>query len=119
MPTRTCRVRLVVDKETEQKLFELGDIFAKCWNEVNYLRRQQFFNEVGVDFDSTEKLIYEKYKHVLKVNAQQVARKNAEAWKAVFKNLKLKKEGKLPSFIFQNHQDTRRIEKRTKDNRFY
>ena len=39
--TRTCRVRLAVDKETEAKLFELGDVFAKCWNEVNYFRRQR------------------------------------------------------------------------------
>lgn len=99
MLIRTCRVKLAVDKETEKKLFELGDIFAKCWNEVNYLRRQQFFNEVKVDFATTEKLIYEKYKSILKVNAQQVARKNAEAWRSFFKNLKLKKEGKLPSFI--------------------
>ncbi len=53
MLIRTCRVRLIVDNETEKKLFELGDIFAKCWNEVNYLRRQQFFNEVGVDFKTT------------------------------------------------------------------
>jgi len=97
--TRTCKVRLAVDEETERKLFRLGDIFAKCWNEVNYLRRQQFFNEVGVDFRLTEKIVYYKYKSVLKVNAQQVARKNTEAWKSFFKNLKLKKEGKLPSFI--------------------
>ena len=97
--TRTCRVRLAVDKETEAKLFELGDVFAKCWNEVNYLRRQQFFNEVGVDFATTEKMIYDKYKKILKVNAQQVSRKNTEAWKSFFKLLKLKKIGKLPSFI--------------------
>ena len=99
MLIRTCRVELIVDEETEQKLFELGDAFAKCWNEVNYLRRQQFFNGVGVDFATTERMIYEKYKQVLKVNAQQVARKNAEAWRSFFKNLKLKKEGKLLSFI--------------------
>ncbi len=94
MLTRTCRVRLAVEKETETKLFKLGDVFAKCWNEVNYLRRQQFFNKVGVDFATTERMIYEKYKNVLKVNAQQVARKNAEAWKSFFKLLKLKKENK-------------------------
>ncbi len=97
--TRTCRVRLVIDEGTEKKLFELGDVFAKCWNEVNYLRRQQFFNKVGVDFATTERMIYEKYKKILKVNTQQVSRKNTEAWKSFFKNLKLKKIGKLPSFI--------------------
>ncbi len=62
--TKTCRVRLVVDKETENKLFELGDVFARCWNEINYLSRRQFFNEVRVDFATTEKMIYEKYKNV-------------------------------------------------------
>ena len=44
-------------------------------------------------------MIYEKYKHILKVNAQQVSRKNTEAWKSFFKLLKLKKENKLPCFI--------------------
>ena len=43
-------------------------------------------------------MIYEKYKDILKVNAQQVARKNAEAWRSSFKSLKLKKEG-LALFI--------------------
>lgn len=67
--------------------------------QVNYLRRQQFSNEVRLDFRTTKKLVYEKYKQVLKVNAQQVARKNAEAWRLFFSLLKLKKKGKLPSFI--------------------
>jgi len=40
--------------------------------------------------------LYEKYKHVLKVNAHQVARKNAEAWRSFFSLVKEKKEGKLP-----------------------
>jgi putative transposase len=40
---------------------------------------QQFKEGRRVDFARTEKEVYEKYKRVLKVNAQQVARKNAEA----------------------------------------
>ncbi len=107
-----------MDEETERKLFELGDIFAKCWNEVNYLRRQQFFNEVGVDFATTEKLIYEKYKHVLKVNAQQVARKNAEAWRSFFSLLKLKKKGKLPSFMVPRPPRYRNREKGIRCDRY-
>jgi len=35
-------VKLVVDKEKHEKLRELGVITAKCWNEVNWLRMQQF-----------------------------------------------------------------------------
>ena len=114
MLTRTCKVRLIVDKEDEEKLFELGDVFAKCWNEVNYLRRQQFFNEVGVDFATTEKMIYEKYKDILKVNAQQVARKNAEAWRSFFKSLKLKKEGSLAPFIIPKPPGYRKDRKKGK-----
>jgi len=104
----------VPDPEVEKRLFELGDAFAKCWNEVNYLRRRQFFEGVGVNFSITEKLVYEKYKRVLKVNAQQVARKNAEAWRSLFKNLRLKKEGKLPPFIIPQPPGYRKDRKKNK-----
>jgi len=39
---RTNVVKLAVDEETHEKLRELGIITAKCWNEVNWLRMQQF-----------------------------------------------------------------------------
>jgi len=92
-------VKLVVDKETNEKLKELGIITAKCWNEVNWLRMQQFKKGERVDFTKTEKEVYEKYKHVLKVNAQQVARKNAEDWRSFFSLIEEKKEGKLPKWF--------------------
>jgi putative transposase len=81
---RTNVVKLVVDEETREKLKELGVITAKCWNEVNWLRMQQFKKGEKVDFAKSEKEVYEKYKGVLKVNAQQVARKNAESWRSFF-----------------------------------
>ena len=96
---RTNVVKLVMDKETREKLKELGMVTAKCWNEVNWLRMQQFKEGRRVDFARTEKEVYEKYKHVLKVNAQQVARKNAEAWRDFFSLVKEKKEGKLPKWF--------------------
>ncbi|MCC6021460.1 MAG: hypothetical protein LM577_08880 [Thermoproteaceae archaeon] len=34
-------VKLVVDRETHEKLKELGMATAKCWNEANWLRMQQ------------------------------------------------------------------------------
>jgi len=92
-------VKLVVDREVHEKLKELGIITAKCWNEVNWLRMQQFKKGEKVDFAKTEKEVYEKYKQVLKVNAQQVARKNAEAWKTFFTQIGEKKEGKLPKWF--------------------
>ncbi len=52
-----------------------------------------------VDFARTEKVVYDKYKHVLKVNAQQVARKNAEDWRSFFSLIKERREGKLPRWF--------------------
>jgi putative transposase len=60
---------------------------------------QQFKRGERVDFAETEKEVYEKYKHVLKVNAQQVARKNAEDWRSFFSLIKEKREGKLPKWF--------------------
>jgi putative transposase len=60
---------------------------------------QQYKNGERVDFAASEKKVYEKYKHVLKVNAQQVARKNAEDWRSFFSLIKEKKEGKLPKWF--------------------
>jgi putative transposase len=60
---------------------------------------QQFKKGERIDFVKTEKEVYEKYKHVLKVNAQQVARKNAEGWRGFFSLIKEKREGKLPKWF--------------------
>ena len=89
-------VKLVVDKETDKELKELGIAIAKCWNEVNWLRMQQYKRGERIDFAKTEKGVYEKYKHVLKTSAQQVARKNSEAWRAFFTLSRKKKERELP-----------------------
>jgi putative transposase len=96
---RTNVVKLIVDKDAHGLLKELGVATAKCWNEMNWLRMQQYKNCERVDFAASEKKVYEKYKHVLKVNAQQVARKNAESWRSFFSLIKEKKEGKLPNWF--------------------
>lgn len=96
---RTNVVKLVVDKNIHEKLKELAIMTAKCWDEANWLRMQQFKKGERIDFIKTEKEVYEKYKHVLKVNAQQVARKNAEIWRSFFSLIKEKKEGKLPKWF--------------------
>ena len=76
---RTNAVKLIVDKEGHEKLKELGITTPKCWDEVNWLKTQQFKEGRRADFAKTEKEVYGRYKRVLKLNAQQVARKNAEA----------------------------------------
>jgi putative transposase len=96
---RTNVVKLVVAKDAHERLVELATHTAKCWNEVNWLRMRQFKEGKRVDFAETEKAVYKKYKGVLKVNAQQVARKNAEAWRSFFSLIKEKREGKLPKWI--------------------
>ncbi|CDF81348.1 transposase [Sulfolobus monocaudavirus SMV1] len=96
---RTNIVKLIVDKKTHEKLKELAIVTAKCWNEVNWLRMQQFKKGERVDFSKTEKDVYEKYKQILKVNTQQVARKNAEDWRSFFSLIEEKKEGKLPRWF--------------------
>lgn len=45
---RTNVVKLVVDKETHEKLRDLAVVTAKCWNEVNWLRMQQFKRGKGL-----------------------------------------------------------------------
>jgi putative transposase len=96
---RTNVVKLVVDKDMHRRLKDLAIAAAKCWNEVNWLRMQQFKRGDRVNFNETEKEVYRKYKHMLKVNAQQVARKNAENWRSFFSLIKDKKEGKLPKWF--------------------
>ena len=85
---RTNVVKLILDKDAHGRLKELGIVTAKCWNEINWLRMQQYKNGERVDFTRSEKKVYEKYKHVIKVNAQQVARKNAEDWRSFFSLIK-------------------------------
>ena len=96
---RTNVVRLLPNGFQERKLRRLANISAKLFNELNYERRQQFFQQQRVDFKGTWDKYYEKYKNVLGVNAQAVLQKNNEAWNSFFSLLRLKKENKLPPFM--------------------
>jgi len=98
---RTNVVRLLPNGAQERRLRRLADACARLWNELNYERRQQFFNHQRVDFRGTWSKYYEKYKNVLGVNAQAVMQKNNEAWSSFFSLLKLRSEGELPPFM--NH----------------
>jgi len=98
---RTNVVRLLPNGYQERRLRRLANISAKLFNELNYERRQQFFNHQRVDFRGTWSKYYEKYKGILGVNAQAVLQKNNEAWNAFFSLLNMKREGKLPPYM--NH----------------
>jgi putative transposase len=100
---RTNVVRLLPNGFQERKLRRLADISAKLYNEINYERRHQFFQQQQqhhVDFEGTWSKYYEKYKCKLgSANTQAVMQKNNEAWSSFFSLLKLKKEGRLPPHI--------------------
>jgi len=98
---RTNVVRLFPNGAQERRLRRLANISAKLWNELNYERRQQFFNHQRVDFRGTWSKYYEKYRGVLGVNAQAVMQKNNEDWSSFFTLLNMKKQGKLPPHM--NH----------------
>jgi len=94
---RTNVVRLLPNGAQERKLRRLADATAKLYNELNYERRQQFFNGEGIDFKGTWNKYYEKYKGILgPANVQAVMQKNNEDWNSFFSLLNMKKEGKLP-----------------------
>ena len=42
---RTSVVKLITDKDAEVKLKALCSTASKLWNEVNYVRRMQFFRK--------------------------------------------------------------------------
>ncbi len=59
---RTVTVKLQPSKAQEKALSELALISSKVWNKVNYLRRQEFFESKPIDFNKTEKIVYEEFK---------------------------------------------------------
>jgi len=106
-------VRLLPNGFQERKLRKLADASARLFNEVNYERRQQFFQQYQVDFKSTWGKYYEKYKGILgSANAQAILQKNNEAWSSFFSLIKLKKQGKLPPHM--NHVSPPRYWKKEK-----
>jgi putative transposase len=79
--TNTFAVRPLSDDD-KQLLLDLLDASASLWNELNYERRQQFFDGDSV-WDTAD---YRKqYVDVLSsATAQQLIRKNNSAWKSFF-----------------------------------
>ena len=89
--TNTFAVRPLSD-EDEQLLRDLLDASAALWNEVNYQRLMRYNDEEGFEgdvFDADTGALEGKYKGVLGAStAQQVIRKNSEAWRGFFQNKK-------------------------------
>jgi putative transposase len=79
----------------------IGLTCARMWNELNYEKRQAFFKgELSPEkFYEINKKYYYRYNETLGVNAQAVIQKNDEVWNVFFKQLDLKKQGRLPPHI--------------------
>jgi len=66
---------------------------------TSLIRRQSFF-EGGFDWEGGVAELYNEFKPIIgAATAQQIIRKNDEAWRSFFSLLKLKGEGKLPPHI--------------------
>ena len=90
--TNTFAVRPLSDTG-EQLLRDLLDASAALWNEVNYERLMRYNDEGGYEnedvWDADTGRLEGKYKGVLGAStAQQVIRKNSEAWRGFFENKK-------------------------------
>jgi putative transposase len=88
-----------IDREVHNRLVSLAVTTAKCWNEVNFLRKKQFRSNGIINFSQTYKVVYDKYKVFLKVNAAEPTRRNVEAWKSFFKLKEMKRNGELPKWL--------------------
>jgi putative transposase len=79
-------------------LLEVLDASAALWNELTYARRQAFFEDRDVwQVDSDEYRV--KYKGVLgSATAQQLIRKNDEAWRSFFKLLEAGEDPSPPGY---------------------
>jgi len=96
---RVNKFRLRPTKEQEKVLFGICEMSAVLWNKLNYIRRQAFF-EGRFDWREGVDELYDEFKKVIgSATAQQIIRKNNEAWRSFFALLRLQKQGKLPPHI--------------------
>jgi len=97
---RTVTLKLQPSKEQEKILFELAHASAIVWNKLNYQRLRQFKEFGKIDFGGTEKEAYHEFKDWIGGSTiQQLARKNAEAWRSFFSLNRKKKNGELPEWF--------------------
>jgi len=99
--------------EKEREVFGRWlDASASLWNETNYARRQAFLSDESV-WDADTGSLEGKYKGVLSSSvAQQIIRKNSEAWRSFFDLNEKYHAGKLdekpsPPGYWGNEEDGR------------
>ena len=96
---RVNKFRLRPTKEDEKVLFSLCVISAVLWNKLNYIRRQAFF-EGRFNWKEGVNELYNEFKKIIgSATAQQIVKKNNEAWRSFFALLRLKRRGELPPHV--------------------
>ncbi|MFD1586767.1 RNA-guided endonuclease InsQ/TnpB family protein [Halorientalis brevis] len=104
--TNTFEVVPRTDRDAEI-LRRMLDASASLWNEVNYARRQRFFDDENIW--ETEKF-YDRYVGVLGgASAQTVIRRNSEAWKSFFALCENPDESPSPPGYWGNEDDGREL----------
>ena len=91
-------------------LYEVLDASAALWNELTYERRQAFFNDEDVwSVDADEYRV--KYKGVLgSATAQQLIRRNDEAWRSFFALLEDGEDPSPPGYWKDNNSGERELQ---------
>ena len=81
---RANQFNVLPRSEKEREVFVRWlDASAALWNETNYARRQAFFSDDGSVWDADTGKLEGKYKGILSSSvAQQIIRKNSEAWRS-------------------------------------
>jgi putative transposase len=98
---RTVRLRLLLSESGHRDLMGIGLTCTRLFNKLNYEKRQTFFKRelTPEKYYEINKKYYYRYNEVLGVNAQAAIQKNDEAWNVFFKQLDLRKQGRLPQHI--------------------
>ncbi len=94
---RTNQFDVCPRSEKEREVFVRWlDASASLWNETNYARRQAFLEDDESVWDADTGSLEGKYKGVLSSSvAQQLIRKNSEAWRSFFSSNERYHAGKL------------------------
>jgi len=92
---RTNLFSLAPTQDQHHALEELAIACAKLWNEINYVHHQQYQNYLKLGWNPQ---LYKRYiPRIGSATAQQIVRKNNEAWRSFIALKRMKRNGMLPS----------------------
>ena len=107
---RTNTFDIVPRSEADEELLRrLLDASASLWNQLNYERRQNFIDpEIDKSVWDTEDYRKQYVRVLGSGTAQQVIRKNSEAWRSFFSLKEKGEDNGLPGY-WGNERDGRKL----------